>query len=142
MATEILERIRGVPAHSHKDMGGLVIDAGDLRGSLMSQGCRMDADPSTQGGFIWLDRTPIAYIRSPYWRPEQNDPTLRATDIRPLYLGRKESDRLEDTETGGEFEMFVWDPSKGEMAPVMAAGSPMISWLEENGNGNGFEHED
>ena len=142
MATEILERIRGVSTHSHKDMGGLVINAGDLRESLKNQGCRMDADPSTQGGLIWLNGKPVAYLRSPFWREEKNDPTLREKDIKPLFIMPEQTLLLDSTETGGEFEMFVWNPQVGEMAPVMAPNSSFKKWLEEHGNGNGFEVKD
>jgi hypothetical protein len=148
MAKELLlDSILGTDGHSHKDMAGKVVDPLQFEAGLKDYGCRLEVDPSREGGFIWKNGNgraayPVAYLKSPYWREEINDPNLRMSDIRPVFIQPKESAALEGIETGAEFEMFVWDPTNSDSAPVMESGSPVPHWLEAHSNGNGFVEED
>ncbi|KKR30674.1 hypothetical protein A2715_01485 [Candidatus Woesebacteria bacterium RIFCSPHIGHO2_01_FULL_39_32] len=143
MAKELLDRILGTDGHSHKDMAGTIVDPHQFQVGLEEYGCRLEVDPSEGGGFIYANGSgPVAYIRSPYWRAVVNDPNLRITDIRPVFIQPKESATLEGIQTGAEFEMFVWNPMNSDSAPVMGPGSPIPHWLEERSNGNGFVEED
>ncbi|OGM20035.1 hypothetical protein A2863_02455 [Candidatus Woesebacteria bacterium RIFCSPHIGHO2_01_FULL_38_9b] len=143
MAKELLEQVLGNEGHGHKDMAGIIINLDQFKTELEEYGCRLDIDPTKEGGFIFANGgNPIAYIRSPYWRTEVNDPDLRVTDIRPVFIQPKESSNLEEIQTGAEFEMFAWDPIKSEAAPIMAHDSPFPYWLEKRNNGNGFIEED
>ena len=101
-------------------------------------------DTQTQGGFIWDSKThlPVAYIRSPFWRKEENDPQLHRNDIRPIFINPKESVSLDQLETGSELEVDTWDGSKSDGAPIMAKGSTVPARLKEMGNGDGFAEED
>ncbi len=148
MAQELLlDNILGTDGHSHKDMAGTVVDPDQFQIGLEECGCRVEIDPSKEGGFIWTNGNgtgphPVAYIKSPYWRAEINDSTLRMSDVRPVFIQPKESAALEGIQTGAELEMFVWNPTTSESAPVMASGSPIPHWLEEHNNGNRFAEVD
>jgi len=144
MSKEIpLETVLETNGHGHKDMAGAVIDTNQFLMDLEAHGYTINFDPSEQGGFILKNgNEPAAYIKSPYWRAEVNDPNLTVNDIRPVFVNNKESVALANIETGAELEIFVWDPAKSDSAPVMGKESPIPKWLEEHGNGNSFIEED
>lgn len=144
MVTErVFDQILNLDGHGHKDMSGQIVDINQFQTELKEYDCRLNIDPSKEGGFIWANGSgPVAYIRSPYWRTEVDDPNLRVTDIRPIFIQPKESIALEQIQTGAEFEMFVWDPENSDSAPIMGQGSLIPKWLEAHGNGNGFIEED
>lgn len=101
-------------------------------------------DTQTQGGFIWDSKThlPVAYVRSPFWRKEENDSQLHRNDIRPIFINPKESVSLEKLETGSELEVDTWDSNKSDGAPIMAKGSSVPARLKAMSNGERFTEED
>ncbi len=113
-----------------------------FRRLLDDNGEYINFDPKTEGGFIWKDGLPTGYIRSPFWRARENDTKLHGSDIRPVFTEPKPSASLQGVETGGEFEMYVWDPGNQTEAPVMAPNSSVPNTLEEANNGAHFEAED
>lgn len=100
-------------------------------------------DPATQGGIVRKNGQPMFYVRSPFWRAEEDNPNVDVkTDIRPLFLSPKESVNFSESETGAELEMYVWDPKSKEMAPVMTEESAVPSTLISLNNGVSFEEEE
>jgi len=142
----LLKRLTALEdGHSHKDMGGIILDLDYLRTVFDQEGYRIYFDPSTEGGFVYTDGNepvPVAYFRSPYWREQIDDPNVRTTDIRPVFLSPKEIASLDQVQSGAELEMFVWNPETSDSAPVMGEVSPVPAWLKERSNGNGFVEED
>lgn len=138
--SNILDKI--VQGHSHKDMGGTLVPSGELQTAMAERGLSTKFDiASGDGGFIWNGHYPVSYLRSSFWRAQEGDTDIHASDIRPLFIVSKEGIGLNTTGTGGELEIFVWDQKAGEMAPVLGEGSPIPDWLLAHGNGNGFEPE-
>lgn len=102
-------------------------------------------DPAKEGGFVWSPQShlPTHFIRSPFWRAKENDTEVRENDVRPVYTQPKETVSLGGVETGGELEMYVWDPINGKEAPAMGAQSSMSATLDHaQANGTPFDHEE
>lgn len=113
--------------------------------SQLSQLGEIRFDPTREGGFVWNQQTqlPTHFIRSPFWRAEENDPAVRENDVRPMYTQPKESVSLGGVETGGELEMYVWDPASGREAPAMGPQSTMSATLDHAKEyGTPFDYED
>lgn len=96
-------------------------------------------DPNSEGGFLWCKKTglPTKYVRSPFWRKEKNDPQIHRNDVRPVYTEPKSTVALQGVETGGELEMYVWDPIEKNDAPVMGSNSSVPQMLETINMGGG-----
>lgn len=130
---------------NHKGMSeAKLVSNNFLQGYLRRYHQEIHFDPCTQGGFIWDSEThlPVAYVRSPFWRKEENDPQLHRNDIRPIFINPKESVGLEKLETGSELEVDTWDSSKSDGAPIMAKESSIPTRLKAMSNGGGFTEED
>lgn len=99
---------------------------------LETKDWKVNFDTSKEGGFVWNNQTgmPEGYIRSPFWRSEENDPELHRNDMRPMFLEPKETVDLKKIETGAELEMFVFDPATGDGAPVMSETSIIPATLK------------
>lgn len=130
---------------SHKELGGGAPVERDIFSRwLRRHDLHINFDPQSEGGFIWDgNATPRAYVKSPVWRGQENDPTIRRTDMRPVFLDPKENVRLQETQSGGELEIYAWDPTVGKAAPIMGKDSPVSEKLQRiNGNGREFQPEE
>jgi len=82
---------------------------------------------------------PVSFVRGPFWRAEENDPTVRQDDVHPLFRRREQENlsllRITDVDVGGELETYWWTPS-GRAFLVMAADSPVKQALIDYNNGS------
>lgn len=123
---------------NHKAMvAGKLVPEPAYRKYLGARGEAIEFNPKTEGGFVWdkITHTPTAYVRSPFWRAKEKDSELHRADIRPVFIKNKEDVEHQNISTGGELELYVWDPSRQEAAPIMAKESPVPARLEALNNG-------
>lgn len=130
--------------HGHKDMTGGEFP---FTSFLEQHHLTINFDPTREGGLIFLifneESLPVGYVRGPFWRGEENSPSITSADVRPLFIRPKERVESWRIESGGEFEMLVWDPRTSDLAPVLGKGSPIPSKLDQLNNGNEFQfHEE
>ncbi|MBI4225987.1 hypothetical protein HY612_02635 [Candidatus Roizmanbacteria bacterium] len=136
MTNPLAETLR--PGHGHKEMSHVEFP---LTAFLGDNGLAINFDPKVAGGLIHQGETPVGYVKSPFWRTKKNDPTVHSSDLKPLFIQPKNEITLLATETGGELEMFAWDPLKGDLAPILGPSSRITSKLTAL-NGNGFQEEE
>jgi gamma-glutamyl:cysteine ligase YbdK (ATP-grasp superfamily) len=127
---------------NHKSMEGRVLRPGAFERFLALNNLEVAFSPDTQGGLI-TDKhgKHIAYVRSPYWRAEQGAPSLTRADIRPLHVYENPSLDHPNIQTGSEFEMYVWNPTSQDMAPIMSPSSPVPQTLIDLNGQGGFVFE-
>ena len=100
-------------------------------------------DFSTQGGFVYNgSESPVGYIRSPFWRPEKGAEYLGRSDYRKIYLKERSSTAYSEIESGGELEIYGWDPEKEDITGLMGPESQIPQRLEAINNSVGFVEED
>ena len=122
---------------NHKTMqAGKLVPESAYKRFLESKGHSIEFNPKTEGGFVWDTKThiPTAYVRSPFWRAQERDTELHRADIRPVFIHDKEDVAVQKVETGGELELYAWDPNKQEAAPIMAKDSPVPEKLKAINN--------
>jgi hypothetical protein len=132
--------------NSHKTMqpGEVVTDLSSfLEGAFNIESPHIDFNTGTQGGLIF-DRhnKVVAAVRPPIFRPVENNPDVTAGDVKRVHSEPNPNVRLEQVHSGGELEMYAWNPVLQEISPIAAPGSRVLEDLHNHNNGVHFEEED
>lgn len=126
----------------HKEFGGNGYSPEVFRRYLRIHGLETKSDPGKQGGIVRKDGNPIGWFRGPFWRADENDPGISASDVRPIYTEPNPSLALPNT--GSELELNVIG-LEGELENVVDLDNPVhLTLLDHNhhfanGNGNPVE---
>lgn len=118
----------------HKAMGGHEMDPDVIKTALEAGGVRTTGDIATQGALFFLpgEENPSAYVKPPGFRADEQ--ALMSSDFGSLALRTRASTgdtTHRGTSSGGELEIYAWDPAAQDMAPIMAEGSATRAELEE-----------